>query len=296
MWPFFSYYKQRIARWLPLMVRYLNEEALMNMLRPSRLLAAMAACAGLLYAGGAMAARPLRVCADPDYLPYSNQAGQGFENKVAELVAKSLGRPLQYVWSSYRQPGGFDNFLALNLDKGKCDVVMDIPYGDPEETYTRPYYGSTYVFVWKKSHDYDLSKGLDSPILRKVHIGFENGTPPQMGLKMRNLLLGAKPFDTAEKRGVSPASTLSAVQDGKVDVLITWEPAIGASMKKFPDLTMARVPDTNALGSPERYLFFMSMAVRPKDKALRNQINQVIASHKPQIAQIMDDYNVRILH
>lgn len=267
----------------------------MNMLRPSRLLAAVAACAGLVYAGGAWAAKPLRVCADPDYLPYSNQAGQGYENKVAELVAKSLGRPLEYVWSSYRQHGGFDNFLALNLDKGRCDVVMDIPYGDPEESYTRPYYGSTYVFVSKKSHDYDLAKGLDSPILRKVHLGFESGTPPEMGLKMRNLLLGAKPFDTAEKPGASPEATLREVQDGKLDVLITWEPAIGYYMRKFPDLTMTRVPDTNALGSPERYLFFMSMAVRPKDKALKHQINQVIDSHKPQIASIMDEYNVRIL-
>ena len=264
--------------------------------QPSRWLALAAACASLLYAGGALAAKPLRVCADPNYLPYSNRAGQGYENKVAELVAKSLGRPLQYVWSSYRQHGGFDNFLALNLDKGKCDVVMDIPYGDPEEMYTRPYYGSTYVFVWKKSHDYNLDKGLDSPILRKVHIGFEDGTPPEMGLKMRNLLLHATPFRTAEKKGDSPASSLRAVQDGKVDVLITWEPAIGYFMKQFPDLTMARVPDTNALGSPERYLFFMSMAVRPKDKALKNQINKVIESHKGQIAQIMDEYNVRILH
>lgn len=268
----------------------------MNISHPYvRYIAAIAATGAMAVAQAAAAATPLKVCADPDYMPYSNRAGEGYENKVAELVAKALGRPLEYVWSSYRQQGGFDNFLALNLDKGKCDVVLDIPYGDPEEAYTKPYYGSTYVFVWKKSKDYDFTDGLSSPILRSIKIGFEDGTPPEMGLKMRDLLLTATSFDTAEKRNVSPKSTLQAVQDGKVDVMITWEPAIGYYMKDFPDLTMARVPDTNALGSPERYLFFMSMAVKPKDKALKEQIDNVINTHQGEIDAIMNKYNVRIL-
>ncbi len=261
-----------------------------------RWIAALAATAALSIAQTAAAAEPLKVCADPDYMPYSNQAGQGFENKVAEVVAKALDRPLQYVWSSYRQQGGFDNFLALNLDKGKCDMVMDIPYGDPEEMYTKPYYGSSYVFVWKKDKRYNFTDGLSSPILHSVKIGFENGTPPEMGLKMRNLLLKAKPFDTAEKKSASPKSTLQAVEDGKVDVLITWEPAIGYYMKDFPNLTMARVPDTNELGSPERYLFFMSMAVKPGDKALKHQLDAAIDGNKAAIGEIMKTYNVRILH
>ncbi|MDD4887797.1 MAG: transporter substrate-binding domain-containing protein, partial [Thiomonas sp.] len=136
---------------------------------------------------------------------------------------------------------------------------------------------------------------MDSPILKTVKIGFEDGTPPMMGLKMRGLLLSSTPFDTAEKKDVSPKSTLQAVQDGKVNVMITWEPAIGYFMKDYPDLTMTRVPDTNALGSPERYLFFMSMAVKPKDKALKEQLDKVIESHKTQIAEIMNQYNVHIL-
>ncbi len=243
----------------------------------------------------AAAAVPLKICADPDYMPYSNQAGQGFENEVAGIMAKALHRPLHYVWSSYRQEGGFDNFLALNLDKGKCDMVMDIPYGDPEESYTKPYYGSTYVFVWKKADDYDLSLGLDSPILKSVKIGFESGTPPEAGLKMRGLLLAATPFDTAEKKNASPKATLEAVESGKIDVLITWEPAIGYYMKEFPDLTMARVPDTNALGSPERYLFFMSMAVGAKDDSLRKQLNAAIHANKAQIGAVMHRFNVSIL-
>jgi len=252
----------------------------------------------LLLIGGtaAAAARPLTVCADPNYLPYSNRLGEGFENKVAEVIGQALGRPVHYVWSSYRQPGGFDNFLALNLDKNRCDIIMDLPYGDVEEHFTDPYYGSTYVFVYKKSQHYDLSGGMDSPVLRHVKIGFEMGTPPEMGLKMRGLLLKAIPFDTAEKPTASPKATLQAVQDGKIDIMITWEPAVGYFIKKdYPDLAMTRVPDTNALGSPERYLFFMSLGVSPANKRLIPKLNAVIKSHKAQIKQIMDDYDVGIL-
>ena len=279
--------------------RSLNVKGKRRMSHKRAIVGMLRGLAVLLLIGGsaaAAAARPLTVCADPNYLPYSNRMGQGFENKVAEVIGQALGRPVQYVWSSYRQPGGFDNFLALNLDKNRCDIIMDLPYGDVEEHYTDPYYGSTYVFVYKKGRPYDLSGGMDSPVLRHVKIGFEMGTPPEMGLKMRGLLLKATPFDTAEKPTASPKTTLQAVQDGKVDVLITWEPAVGYFIKKdYPDLTMTRVPDTNALGSPERYLFFMSLGVAPAHKHLIAQLNAAIKSHKAQIKQIMDNYDVGIL-
>src|SRR5216683_6097349 len=80
-------------------------------------------------ASGPASANDLRVCADPDYLPFSNRAGQGFENKVAELTARSLGAQLVYTWASTRGQGGFGEFLARNLDSGKCDAVIDMPYG-----------------------------------------------------------------------------------------------------------------------------------------------------------------------
>src|ERR1700739_509425 len=99
----------------------------------------------------------LRVCADPDYLPFSNSAGQGFENKVAEVLAKTMGRQLEYRWASYRGHGGFSNFLADNLNAGKCDVVMDLPYGDNEEGFTNPYYTSSYVFISKTSNNYGIT-------------------------------------------------------------------------------------------------------------------------------------------
>jgi len=103
--------------------------------------------------GGALAAAgtpllsaqrtPLRVCADPDYLPFSNRAGEGFENKIADAVAKALGQTVQYTWANSRGRGGFPEFLSLTLDAKKCDVVMGIPYGNREELTTQPYYVSS---------------------------------------------------------------------------------------------------------------------------------------------------------
>src|SRR5580700_11888264 len=112
---------------------------------------------GLSSCAAAAAAEALRVCADPDYLPYSNRAGAGFENKIAEAVAKALGETVEYTWASHRGHGGFPQFLSSTLDAKKCDVVMSIPYASREELTTRPYYISSYVFVFAKSRNYNLA-------------------------------------------------------------------------------------------------------------------------------------------
>src|ERR1700730_17379925 len=125
----------------------------------------------------------LRVCADPDYLPFSNQAGDGFENKIAEAVAKALGQRLEYTWANSRSKGGFTEFLARTLDAKKCDAVMGIPSGNREELTTRPYYISSYVFVSKKGKNYDI-RTMDSPVLKQIKIGLEGDTPVEDGVKM----------------------------------------------------------------------------------------------------------------
>src|SRR5215831_15771894 len=144
-----------------------------------------AACFSTLTAESA----PLRVCADPDYMPYSNRAGEGFENKVAEAVAKALGETVDYTWASYRGHGGFPQFLSSTLDAKKCDVVMDIPYGSREELTTRPYYISSYVFVFDKSKNYNITS-MDSQALKRLKIGFERDTPAEEALKIRGMIPG----------------------------------------------------------------------------------------------------------
>lgn len=238
-------------------------------------------------------AQDLRVCADPDYLPFSNRAGEGFENKIAELTARSLGARLIDVWATTRGPGGFGEFLARNLDTGKCDAIMDMPYGSQEELTTDPYYISSYVFISKKARSYDL-ESMDSPILHKLKIGFERETPPEDGLKIRDLLSQAQPFSVGDTENLSPITMLRAVQDGSVDVMITWEPAVGWFLRSYPDLLVTRVPNARTSGAPEQYLFPMSMAVRKGNENLKERLDGVIGRHKDELREILRHYNVQL--
>jgi mxaJ protein len=241
-------------------------------------------------------ANALNVCADPDYLPYSNRAGEGFENKVAETVAKALGEPLNYTWASYRGHGGFPQFLSSTLDAKKCDVVMSIPYGSREELTTRPYYISSYVFVFLKSRKYDITS-MDSPVLKRLKVGFERETPAEDALKMRGLITGTPPggvvgFDVSDEGGGSPEVMLTALKNGQIDVLITWQPAISSFLKAYPDFEVVTVPNTRALGAPEQYSFPMSMAVREGNDALKKRLDEVIEQHQAELTSILTESGV----
>lgn len=244
---------------------------------------------------GQASPKALRVCADPNYMPFSDRAGQGFENKIAALVAHAMHRKLKYRWASERGHGGFLNFLALNLDKHKCDVVMEMPYGDPNEGYTNSYYRSSYVFVSKKGNDYHIGS-MHSPILHTLRIGFEAGTGVETALKIMGLTQNGVPFHVASNPDVSPQTMLKAVQDGKVGVMITWEPAIGLYLKHYPDLRVTRVPsESEAPGLPKLPMSFsIAMAVRPHDTSLIKALNRVIENHKSQIHKILASYDVRL--
>jgi mxaJ protein len=236
-------------------------------------------------------AAALTVCADPDYLPYSNRSGEGFENKIASAVAKELGESVEYTWASHRGHGGFTQFLSSTLDAGKCDVVMSIPYGSREELTTRPYYISSYVFVFPKSKKYDIT-AMDSPVLKRLKVGFEHDTPAEDGLKIRGLITGtppgiAVPFDVSDEGGESPEVMLTALQNGKIDVLITWQPAISSFLRAHPDLEVVTVPNTRALGAPEQYSFPMSMGVREGNDALKKRLDEVIEKHQAELTSIL---------
>jgi mxaJ protein len=261
----------------------------------SKLIRCLLIASGLALAALSHAAfaEDLRVCADPDYLPFSNRSGEGFENKIAQLTAKSLGANLIEVWDTTRGSGGFGEFLARNLDAGKCDAIMDMPYGSQEELTTDPYYISSYVFISKKTRSYDL-ESMDSPILHKLKIGFERDTPPEDGLKIRDLLTQAQPFSVGDTEGLSPAAMLRSVQDGSVDVMITWEPAVGWFLQNYPDLVVTRVPNARTTGAPEQYLFPMSMAVRKGNDSLKERLDNVIARHKSELEEVLQRFNVRL--
>jgi mxaJ protein len=236
---------------------------------------------------------PLRVCADPEYLPFSDRAGAGFENKIADAVARALGQTVQYTWASSRSRGGFPEFLSLTLDAKKCDVVMGIPYGNREELTTQPYYVSSYVFVFKKSKNYDI-KSMDSPILRQLKIGLEGDTPVEDGAKIRGMLPRATVFDVGSTSGESPSIMLDALQTGQIDVLITWEPAIGRFLNRYPGLELVGVPNARTLGAPEQYVFPISMGVRQGDDGLKQRLDKVILEHQSELTAILTQYGVKL--
>lgn len=252
--------------------------------------AALAVCA---WPGRAQAAA-LRVCADPNFLPYSNQAREGFENRIAAFVAQSLGEKLEFTWRSQRARGGFEQFLYDTLKAHECDLVVDVPYASQDVLTTRPYYVSSYVFVFKKSRNYDITS-MDSPVLRNLKIGFEEDTPPEDGLKLRGLAAHGMAFDVGAKDGESPAVMLEALRTGRIDVAITWEPAIGYYLKHgYQDLTVLRVPNSRATGSPEQYAYPMAMGVRPDDKAMQEKLNRVIQSKKADLTALLTQYGVQL--
>ncbi len=242
-----------------------------------------------LTCGAASAAAPLRVCADPGYMPYSNRAGQGFENKIAQIVAHALGRPVQYVWQSIRGDG-FDEMVHNQLDAGKCDLIVDVPYAMTTVKTTKPYYISSYVFIVKRSSD-DITS-LDSPALRQAKIGYESDTPAEGGLKLRALTIGAKHFDTADNDNGSPADILNAVEKGQINVGLTWSPAVGYFLAKYPDLKAVVIPNSRAQGTPEQYSFPMAMATRSGNDAFANQLNQVIRTHEDDLLKVLRAYHI----
>lgn len=233
-----------------------------------------------------MPASALRVCADPDYLPFSNRAGQGFENKIAAAIAKALGEPLEYTWASHRGNGGFPQFLATTLDAKKCDVVMSLPYGSREELTTRPYYISSYVFVFAKSKGYDITS-MDSPVLKRLKVGFERETPAEDALKFRGMIPGAIAFDVGEDSTLSPATMLEALKAGKIDVLISWQPAISAFLRDYPDFVTLTIPNQRTLGAPEQYSFPMSMGVREGDVAMKQKLDSLIEKNQAELTSIL---------
>ncbi len=267
------------------------------MIKPRIFVAALligAATIAPLSSSSYVAAQPtLRVCADPDYMPFSNRAGEGFENKIAETLARSMGMRVTYTWETTRGHGGFDQFLHDTLNARKCDVVVDVPYASDNVLATRPYYVSSYVFVFPKKKNYDITS-MDSPVLKQLRIGFETDTPAENGLKIRALIVHATPFEVGDTPGESPASVLNAVSSGKVAVAVTWEPSIGYFLRSRNDLRVVAVPNSRSTGTPEQYAFPMAMGARLGDARMRNMMDAALAKNKPQIIHILEQYGVRL--
>jgi mxaJ protein len=252
--------------------------------------------AGLLVAftGAAAAPAPLRVCADPNNLPFSNARGEGFENRVAELIAAELGTRVEYTWWAQRR-----GFVRNTLNAGACDVVLGVPAGWDPVLATRPYYRSTYVFVWRRDRGLDVHE-LDDPRLRTLRVGVQlvgdNGvnTPPAHALANRGIVGNVRGYSVfGDYRGPHPtAAALDAVVAGDVDVAIVWGPVAGYFADRLP-APLAWAPVTPAAEPPGlRFTFAMAVGVRRGDVALRDRVQAALDRRADAVHAILDAYAV----
>ena len=238
-----------------------------------------------------------RVCADPENMPHSNQKQEGFENKIADLIARDFAAAPRYTWWGQRR-GFIRNTMNATLEEGRCDVVIGVPEGYDLVSPTRPYYRSTYVFVYQRDKGPQI-KSLDDPVLKKVKIGVHllgddyTNPPPVHELSKRGVvgnLVGFSTFYSAEN---PPSAIIDAVASGKVDVAIVWGPAAGYFVKqqRVP-LTMVPVPSGKG---DLPFEFGIAMGVKPGNEALRAKLQKVIDARRAAIIKILNDYNVPLV-
>src|SRR5881398_3056797 len=257
----------------------------------------LAAPAVVLMAGAPRPLTDLRVCADPFDLPFSNDQEQGFENKIAHVVAQDLNaRIVNYWWPSRR------GVLRNSILGGYCDVMIQAPVGlDPVAT-TKPYYRSTYYFIYRADRGLQL-RSLDDTILKRLKIGVNmigydyTNTPPAHALSARGIvgLVGFGNFLNADPNADHPDDIVRAVARDSIDVAVVWGPLAGYWVKRQSvPLTMVALPDTDAVsGMP--FAFAMAMAVRHRDKELKATLDSVIDRRRSDIIQILQQYNVPMI-
>ena len=236
-------------------------------------------------------ARVLRVCADPNNLPFSNQAGEGFENKLAQLLAKDIGASLEYFWWPERKA-----FVDKTLNQGRCDVWMGVPHDLNSALTTAPYYRSTYVVVSRKDRALEINSLLD-PNLEKYRIGIhivgDDYAPPANILARRGLTVNLVGFSLFGKTGEAnpPARLIEAVTRGDVDLAIVWGPFAGyfAERAQVP-LVITPVLPTMFAGVP--FTYDISAAVRKTDSALKAEIDAALVRECKTIRSLLDAYRI----
>ena len=230
---------------------------------------------------------PLRICADPDNLPFSNRSGEGFDQRVAVLVAHDLHRTPIFVWVRSRR-----GFLREQFNKGACDVLLGVPSLMRSVSTTIPYYKSSYVFVSPAVRHLYLTSFAD-PALNGQRIGLqileEDLSPPSLPLIREGhagQLVGFESF------GKQEGDVVRAVADGRVGVAVVWGPVAGyfAQQSKTPLTISPIAPSYRFAGVP--FTYAISFGVHKRDMALLSQLNGSIERLRPQIAQTLAAYHV----
>jgi quinoprotein dehydrogenase-associated probable ABC transporter substrate-binding protein len=232
----------------------------------------------------------LRVCADPRNLPFSNEKGEGFENKLAEFFAEKLQKKLDYMY--FPQATGF---VRMTLGAHRCDVIMGFPQGDDLVQGTNPYYRTAYALVAKPGSGLEEVATLEDERLKDKHIGIVAGTPPATNMAVNGLMVNAKPYplmiDT--RFDSSAEAMIGDLMSGQIDAGILWGPMAGFYAKKAsPPLHVT--PLVKETTGP-RLAYRIGMGVRPADQNWKRQLNRLIQENQPAINKILLDFGVPLL-
>lgn len=230
----------------------------------------------------------LRVCADPANMPFSNKAGEGFENKIAELLAEKLELPLRYFW--FPQAVGF---VRKTLGEKRCDVVIGYAQGHELVLNTNHYYVSSYVLVTKPDGPLSDVTKLSDERLKGKRLGVMVGAPPATHMARYGLIGDAKGYRLmVDRRVESPADDMiEDLMAGEVDAAVLWGP-IGGNLAKQNDLTMT--PLLEETGAP-RMFYRITMGVRPGELVWKRKLNSLIRRNQAEIDKILSEHGLPLL-
>jgi mxaJ protein len=269
--------------------RWAGRARLLGMLAAA--IGAFAFAAGSLLAASPAYARVLRVCADPDNMPFSDKKKEGFENKLAELIAAKLDAQLEYTW--FEEATGY---VPNTVGRHACNLVMGYAQGTGLIEDTNPYYYTSYVLIYRED-DPEL-EGLDrlaDPRLKDKKIGLFARTPPASILAMLGLGANAKEFETyaGESAAKAAKEMIAQIASGKLDAGILWGPVGGYYAQRSP-VPLALVPLVKESAGPST-IYGITMGVRPDEPRWKHQINKVLAENQHDINVILQGYNVPLL-
>ena len=239
--------------------------------------------------GELVARTELRVCADPNTMPFSDEKGEGFENKIAEVMGKELSLPVRYTW--FPQVVGF---VRNTLRANRCDLVMGTVAGDDIMQTTTPYYYTSYVLAYRSDAGWSFTD-FNDPKLKSLHFGVVAGTPPADLLVRHDLMAHARPYALqVDTRFESPVhQMLTDIVNKEIDAGLLWGPIAGYYIRKG-GMPLKMVLLQNEQGAP-RMAYHIAMGVRNNEPEWRRRINTAINRHRDDITAILRDYGVPLL-
>lgn len=231
-----------------------------------------------------------RVCADPDNMPLSNKKGEGFENKIAELFAEDLGKPLVYTWWPQ-----ITAYVRRTLNAKKCDVIMGVPAGNDKVLNTNPYFRTAYVMAYRKDSGI-TAQGLDDPQLKGRRIGVVAGTPPSILMAEYGLLKSLRGYELHYDPHINspPRQMMDDLKAGKIDVALLWG-AIAAWHAEQAGVDVEIIPLKSINKGSGRVDYRVTMGVRLGERDWKRQLNELIRKNQDQIDAILRDYGVPLL-